>query len=68
MKSHIYVVIYRERTVFISNPTEFPDVTDIGTNVKAVQEPIVRASIIVPEGWPGDFFKTSRKLTAISTS
>ncbi len=45
-----YKVIYRDRTVFVSNPTDFPEVTDVATHVKEVQEPIVKASIIVPEG------------------
>jgi hypothetical protein len=36
--------------VLVSNPTEFPDVTDPNSKVKEVQEPIVKASIIVPDG------------------
>jgi translation factor GUF1, mitochondrial len=36
--------------VLVSNPTEFPDVTDTTGKVKEIQEPIVKASIIVPEG------------------
>ena len=47
-------VIYREkgtdRTVVVSNPTDFPDITDAASKVKQVQEPVVKASIIVPEG------------------
>lgn len=47
-------VIYRERdadrTVVVSNPTDFPDTTDTASKVKEVQEPVVKASIIVPEG------------------
>lgn len=47
-------VIYRERgkdrTVVVSNPTNFPDTTDAASKVKEVQEPVVNASIIVPEG------------------
>jgi translation elongation factor EF-4 len=47
-------VIYREkgtdRTVVVSNPTDFPDTTDAASKVKEVQEPVVKASIIVPEG------------------
>ena len=47
-------VVYREkgadRTVVVSNPTEFPDTTDAASKVKEVQEPVVKASIIVPEG------------------
>jgi len=49
-------VIYREkaidRTVIVSNPTDFPDTTDAASKVRGVQEPVVKASIIVPEGAP----------------
>ena len=34
----------------MSNPTDFPDITDAASKVKEVQEPVVKASIIVPEG------------------
>jgi translation factor GUF1, mitochondrial len=34
----------------VSNPTEFPDVTDTAVRVSEVQEPVVKATIIVPEG------------------
>ncbi|KAF9792368.1 P-loop containing nucleoside triphosphate hydrolase protein [Thelephora terrestris] len=48
-----FKVIYREkgtdRTVIVSNPTDFPDTTDAASKVKEVQEPVVKASIIVPE-------------------
>ncbi|KAK1217398.1 Translation factor guf1 mitochondrial [Marasmius sp. AFHP31] len=44
-------VIYRDnKEVFISNPTEFPDASDPSSKVKEIQEPVVKASIIVPEG------------------
>lgn len=47
-------VIYRgkgvDHTVIVSNPTDFPDTTDAASKVKEVQEPVVKASIIVPEG------------------
>jgi translation elongation factor EF-4 len=46
----ILPVIYKDRTVLVSNPTEFPEVTDSTSKVKEVQEPIVNASIIVPDG------------------
>ncbi|KAL5490156.1 GUF1 [Sanghuangporus weigelae] len=49
-----YKVVYRDRTVLISNPTEFPDVTDATSKVVEVQEPIVNASIIVPEEFMGE--------------
>lgn len=47
-------VTYKERgtdrTVIVSNPTDFPDTADAASKVKEVQEPVVKASIIVPEG------------------
>lgn len=43
-------MVYRDKEVLISNPTDFPDVGDLGVRVKEVQEPVVKASIIVPEG------------------
>ena len=43
-------VVYKDREEFISNPTEFPNVVDTTFKVKEVQEPVVKASIIVPEG------------------
>jgi translation factor GUF1, mitochondrial len=42
-----FAVVYRDREEFISNPTHFPDSF---LQVKEVQEPVVKASIIVPEG------------------
>ncbi|TFK76221.1 GTP-binding protein lepa [Pluteus cervinus] len=49
-----YKVIYKDKEVYISNPTEFPDVTDTTSKVKEIHEPVVRASIIVPEEGFGD--------------
>ncbi|KAF7970214.1 hypothetical protein HWV62_24738 [Athelia sp. TMB] len=49
-----YKVIYKDRTEIVSNPTDFPDVTDSTGRVKEVQEPIVKASIIVPDEYLGD--------------
>jgi translation elongation factor EF-4 len=45
-----FPVIYKDKEGIISNPTDFPDVSDIGVRVKSIQEPVVNASIIVPEG------------------
>ncbi|KAL0946754.1 hypothetical protein HGRIS_012931 [Hohenbuehelia grisea] len=45
-----YKIVYRDREVIISNPTEFPEVTDTASKVKEIQEPVVKATIIVPEG------------------
>ncbi|KAH9966832.1 GTP-binding protein lepa [Russula dissimulans] len=49
-----YKVVYRDRTVMVSNPTDFPDVVDTSAHVREVQEPIVKASIIVPEEYLGE--------------
>ncbi|KAH9079584.1 GTP-binding protein lepa [Lactarius deliciosus] len=49
-----YKVVYRDRTVIVSNPTDFPDITDTSMHVREVQEPIVKASIIVPEEFLGE--------------
>ncbi|KAJ8589176.1 translation factor GUF1, mitochondrial [Rhizopogon salebrosus TDB-379] len=49
-----YKVVYRDRTAMISNPTEFPDTSDTSSGVKVVQEPVVNASIIVPEEYLGE--------------
>ncbi|KAI0006188.1 GTP-binding protein lepa [Russula compacta] len=49
-----YKVVYRDRTVIVSNPTDFPDVMDTSAHVREVQEPIVRASIIIPEEYLGE--------------
>ncbi|KAJ6525683.1 P-loop containing nucleoside triphosphate hydrolase protein [Mycena capillaripes] len=49
-----YKIVYRDREVFISNPTEFPDAIDASSKVLEVQEPVVKASIIAPEEYFGD--------------
>ena len=45
-----FPVIYKDKEAIVSNPTDFPDVSEIGVRVKSIQEPVVKASIIVPEG------------------
>ncbi|KAJ4487702.1 P-loop containing nucleoside triphosphate hydrolase protein [Lentinula aciculospora] len=53
-----YKVLYRDGTEkSISNPTEFPDMSDSTTKVREIQEPIVKASIIVPEEYFGDMME-----------
>ncbi|THH17115.1 hypothetical protein EW146_g3636 [Bondarzewia mesenterica] len=49
-----YKVVYKDKTVFVSNPTDFPDITDPSAKVREVQEPIVKATIIVPEDYLGE--------------
>ncbi|TDL25027.1 GTP-binding protein lepa [Rickenella mellea] len=49
-----YKVVYKDRTIFVRNPTEFPEVTDPSSRVVEVQEPVVKASIIVPEDYLGE--------------
>lgn len=36
--------------MFISNPAEFPDTTDPKARVEHVEEPMVNATIFVPNG------------------
>lgn len=40
------------RDVYISNPTDFPDMSDPKqtADLKEIQEPVVKASMIFPEG------------------
>ncbi|KAF9227814.1 GTP-binding protein lepa [Gyrodon lividus] len=52
-----YKVVYKDRTVIVSNPTEFPDLSDASSGVKEVQEPVVKASIIVPEDYLGEMME-----------
>ncbi|KAG6376243.1 GTP-binding protein lepa [Boletus reticuloceps] len=52
-----YKVVYKDRTVIVSNPTEFPDLSDSSSGVKQVQEPVVKATIIVPEDHLGEMMK-----------
>ncbi|KIK08778.1 hypothetical protein K443DRAFT_84197 [Laccaria amethystina LaAM-08-1] len=52
-----YKVVYHDREVIISNPTDFPEVTDATARVKEIQEPVVQASIIVPEEYFGDLME-----------
>ncbi|KAF8197493.1 translation factor GUF1, mitochondrial [Pholiota molesta] len=49
-----YKLVYKDKEVLISNPTDFPEVGDMGIRVKEIQEPVVKASIIVPEEYFGD--------------
>lgn len=49
-----YKVIYRDQTVIVSNPTDFPDEWGTASHVREVQEPMVKASILVPEEYLGD--------------
>ena len=48
-----FKVVWKDgRETLISNPTEFPDMEAMVFKIKKVQEPVVNASIIVPEGEP----------------
>lgn len=49
-----YRVIYKDKTMVVSNPTDFPDEWGPASRVRAVEEPIVNASIIVPEEYLGN--------------
>ncbi|THH27043.1 hypothetical protein EUX98_g7145 [Antrodiella citrinella] len=49
-----FLVVYRDRTAIVSNPTDFPEMVDSGYRVKEILEPVVKASIIVPQEYLGD--------------
>ncbi|KAL1735424.1 P-loop containing nucleoside triphosphate hydrolase protein, partial [Schizophyllum commune] len=50
-----FKVVWKDgRETLISNPTEFPDMEAMVFKIKEVQEPVVNASIIVPEEYMGD--------------
>ncbi|TFK30107.1 Guf1 protein [Coprinopsis marcescibilis] len=53
-----YKIIFMDgREKVVSNPTEFPEVTDSSTRVREVQEPVVKASMIVPEEYMGELME-----------
>ncbi|KAG9318579.1 P-loop containing nucleoside triphosphate hydrolase protein [Chiua virens] len=52
-----YKIIYRDKTVVVSNPTEFPEASDFSSSVKEVQEPVVKATVIVPEDYLGEMME-----------
>ncbi|KAF8637365.1 hypothetical protein AX17_002864 [Amanita inopinata Kibby_2008] len=52
-----YKIVYSDREELISNPTEFPDATDTTSHVKEIQEPVVKASIIVPDEYAGEMME-----------
>ncbi|KAF9558033.1 GTP-binding protein lepa [Agrocybe pediades] len=53
-----YKIVYADKEVIISNPTDFPDVSDTSNwRVKQIQEPVVKATIIVPEEYFGDMME-----------
>lgn len=52
-----YKIVYRDREEIISNPTDFPDSTDTTTHVKEIQEPVVKATIILPDDYAGDMME-----------
>ncbi|KAI0957857.1 Translation factor guf1 mitochondrial [Taiwanofungus camphoratus] len=50
-----YKVIYKHRKpMIVSNPTDFPEVNDARHMIKEIQEPVVKASIIVPQEYFGE--------------
>ena len=45
-----YEVVYTDRTVMISNPTDFPDAHEDTSKLREIREPMVTSRIIVPQG------------------
>jgi translation elongation factor EF-4 len=59
-------VVFKDgKEVFISNPAEFPDTTDPKARVEHVEEPMVNATIFVPNGQstPDLSFPASRQVS-----
>ncbi|KZV92180.1 translation factor GUF1, mitochondrial [Exidia glandulosa HHB12029] len=52
-----YKLVYHDRTEFVSNPTDFPDINDPRVRLNEVQEPMVTASIIVPSDYLGEMME-----------
>jgi translation elongation factor EF-4 len=45
-----YEVVYTDRTVMVSNPTDFPDAHEDTGKLCEIKEPMVTSRIIVPQG------------------
>ncbi|KZS88359.1 GTP-binding protein lepa [Sistotremastrum niveocremeum HHB9708] len=52
-----YRIVYKDKTITVSNPTDFPDPSDYGVRGCHVEEPIVRATIIVPQKYLGEMME-----------
>ncbi|CCM04403.1 uncharacterized protein FIBRA_06580 [Fibroporia radiculosa] len=52
-----YKIVYKDKTVIVSNPTDFPDMADSSVRAKEVQEPIVNASMIAPQSYLSDMLE-----------
>ena len=54
------------KETYISNPTDFPDAGDKNSwKVKEIQEPVVKASIIIPQGIPRSPYFGTLSLTSL---
>lgn len=61
-----YKVVYKDgKEEFISNPAEFPDVTDTKFRVDRVEEPMVNATIFVPNDYIGDMMDLCSKYRGV---
>ena len=45
-----YQVVYKDRTVLVSNPTDFPDAHEDTGKLLDIREPMINSRIIVPQG------------------
>ncbi|KAF8320104.1 GTP-binding protein lepa [Clavulina sp. PMI_390] len=62
-----FEVVYKDRTVMISNPTDFPEAhEEVGTLLE-IREPMVNATIIVPQEYVGSMIElcTSRRAVSV---
>ncbi|KAL1412583.1 Translation factor guf1 mitochondrial [Vanrija albida] len=61
-----YKLVYKDgKEEYISNPAEFPDVTDTRFKVDRVEEPMVNATIFVPNDYIGDMMDLCSKYRGI---
>ncbi|WOO82147.1 Translation factor GUF1, mitochondrial [Vanrija pseudolonga] len=61
-----YKLVYRDgKEEYISNPAEFPDVTDTRFKVERVEEPMVNATIFVPNDYIGDMMDLCSKYRGV---
>jgi len=49
-----YMIVQKGKSKIISNPTDFPEASEVSMRTAEVQEPMVNATIIVPQEYLGD--------------
>lgn len=62
-----FEVVYKDRTIIISNPTDFPEAHELMGSLVEIREPMINATIIVPQEYVGPMIDlcTSRRATSV---